>query len=170
MNKKTAIGIIGIALLLAIAAYNISLKEKELEIKDFSFAQSVDAEMNFVPSNGAFYAGEDIWFIMEIERLETRNQFASTKVEAEITSLLRGKTEQVFRETILEQTMPVQNNRITVAGKISTVFAEKGANTLKLIITDKISGKTKTTEKIFRVEEWPEEYGVNSFDLNQHGQ
>ena len=100
------------------------------------------------------------------------SELISFKVDAEIINFNEGKSEKVFERNIIDKTQSIENSsgKISVSGKINVALgAKKGSNLLKLSIKDNFSGKEKQIEKYFRVEEWPENYEIQKFSLDQYG-
>lgn len=146
---------------LAVIALNFPLKQqKQVAIEGFSFADFVDEELNYIPNNGKYFVGETMEFVFQLSNLSMQGNFVSYRVEAEIENLVPGGTQKTFSETLLEETVPIKNSdgKISVAGKIQLYAdAKTGTSILKITATDKLSGQKKSIEKVFVVEEWPEQ-------------
>ena len=159
MDRLMKITALFVLIVLAFVAFGFFFQKKEPEISGFSFANSVDENMNYVPSNGVYYPWEEMYFVMEISNLGMKNSGVSYKVDVEITNISGQNPEKTFSETILNETKSIDNKdgRISVFGRINVPSGAKlGTNSIKITVTDLFSNSKKSIQKSFRVEEWTE--------------
>ncbi len=157
MNWKIVAVVVAIVVLLGLWL-NFFVPKKEIAVLNFRFAESVDEKLNFVSSEGDFFAGQTMFFILELQGFEVQKGNIAYRIDGKITNISSGKPEETFSGTIIEETKTIDNvlGKINVVGEFNLAYTgKKGANILRLEITDKFSGAKKVFQKDFRVLEAP---------------